>query len=132
MALLLALGFGSVRSQDSSLTGIEVNFHVPRNWRKVNDSVFVRTNYAQELARMSTALSEGHQPWRFEPANVAAACMWEFGITDSSTVLDFAERLTEIRHNEIYSVTTSSAEYIVHTRTKKKTLVAFRFEVRHR
>ena len=83
--------------QGSTSAELVINFKVPKGWKRINDSVFVRTNYEEEFRFWYNDLREGHMPWRGDPKNIAVTCLWSFGIHDGSPVWVFANRLTQVK-----------------------------------
>jgi len=87
----------------AAVSDITANFEIPSDWKKVNSNLYVLRKFNKTFKQWDKFLSEGHQPWRLEPINTAAACLWDFGIKDrSDDILIFANRLTEINKNEVY------------------------------
>jgi hypothetical protein len=127
---LASIVVSSGYSRDTTSSEIYINFNVPREWKKVNDSIYVLTNYKKKLNFESSYLAQGHMQWRLDPKNIAVTCLWDFGITDSTTVFNFAKRLTEVKENKIYSLRIDSTRYIIYVRTKKHTPLAYRLEVK--
>lgn len=105
-------------------------FKLPKDWKKVNDSLYVLKSYDKAFRFWSSFLSKGHQPWRYDPKNAAAQCLWDFGITDDTPVYKFAEHLKEIKRNKTYQLDTDSFMYIIHITTRNNIPVADRFVVR--
>jgi hypothetical protein len=121
----------SFYSQDTTSSIVQVNFNVPKDWKKVNDTLFIRRNYFKELNYWVANLSQGHMPWRADPKNIAITCLWNFGIKDGKPVDEFATHLTEIKKNKVFSFTVDSTRYIICVRTKKRTPIAYKLEIRH-
>ena len=90
--------------QETTLPDIQVKFQVPKDWKEINNTTYVLKDFDKTLSYWEKELSSGHQPWRLEPANVAAACLWDFGINDGSTIDDFADRLKMLEDGDIYSL----------------------------
>ena len=114
--------------QDTTSTKVQVDFHIPKDWKKVDSATYVLKNFDEAVNYWKKALNAGHQPWRFDPANTAAACLWEFGIKFQGTVYDFASHLNVIETGKIYSFRVNEKNYIVYIRTKNKTPVAYKLE----
>ena len=110
-----------------------IDFTGHRGWKKVNDSLFVLKDFEKEFNGLYTALSQGHQPWRWSPRFAAAACFWEFGIYYKFTnVFLFGARLTKIKEQEIYSVEVGGRTYLLHLKMKKGIPVPYRLEINNR
>ena len=116
--------------QGSTSAELVINFKVPKGWKRINDSVFVRTNYEEEFRFWYNDLREGHMPWRGDPKNIAVTCLWSFGIHDGSPVWVFANRLTQVKKNKIYSLRVDSTEYVIYIRTKKEIPIAYKFIIK--
>ena len=116
--------------QGSTSAELVINFKVPKGWKRINDSVFVRTNYEEEFRFWYNDLREGHMPWRGDPKNIAVTCLWSFGIHDGSPVWVFANRLTQVKKNKIYSLRVDSTKYIIYIRTKKEIPIAYKFIIK--
>ncbi len=108
------------RAQDSSSSSVVVHFTVPKEWTQVNDSVFVLKDYGKAFEEWSHQLADGHMPWRLGTANTAVKCLWEFGIRDTvhALVWDFAACLTEIRKDQVFSLTVGTRRYTVYLRSR--------------
>ncbi len=119
-------------SQDTTSARITINFKVPEGWKKVNDDVFALANFDKTYLFWSSYLSQGHQPWRLEPPNAAVACLWDFGINDGTTVFQFADRLDEIKTNELYSLAVNTTTYMIYIRIKKHIPIAYKVEIRRK
>jgi hypothetical protein len=109
---------------------IVIKFKIPKGWDKIKENLFVLKDYNKELNNWAPYLKQGHMPWRYDPKNIAVTCLWSFGITDGSSVDDFAQRLTEIKKDKVYSLDVDSTEYVIYVRTKKHTPIAYKFEVK--
>lgn len=127
--ILIAVPF--VYSQDTTASNIQVDFRVPKEWKKISDNTFVLKNIKKALNYWEKNFSGGHQPWRFDPANIAGTCLWEFGIKDDNTIIfDFASHLKVIKMGEVYSITSDKYEYVVYLRTEKTIPIAYKFEIK--
>ncbi len=113
--------------QDSAR--IDIDFKVPKGWKKLNDSVYVIKNYTKELNEWVSYLSQVHMPWRYNPKNIAVTCLWSFGITNHKPVFEFSDYLDEIKKDEIYSLTVDSTDYIIYVRIKKNVPIAYKFVI---
>ena len=77
-----------------------VNFTVPSDWEEVNYYLYTLKDFTKTYNYWREAMSEGHQPWRFDPVNVAAACLWDFGIRGrSKDILFLSNSLIEVNKN---------------------------------
>jgi hypothetical protein len=115
---------------DSLSSDITIEFKIPKGWIKINENLFVLKDYHKELNYWEPALKQGHMPWRYDPKNIAVTCLWSFGISNGSPVDDFAERLSEIKKDKIYSLEVDTTKYIIYVRTKKHTPIAYKFEIK--
>ena len=86
---------------DAVSAEVNCNFRVPPEWRKVTSNVYTLKNFTKTFKEWHRFLSAGYQPWRYESINAAAACLWGFGIRDNGFVFDFANRLAEIKENNV-------------------------------
>jgi hypothetical protein len=107
-------------AQTADSTSIEIHFHIPKGWGKLNDSTFVLRNYDREFNYWAQYLADGHMPWRLGPANVAATCLWDFGIKDPDHMLvwEFVSELKDVKKGEVYSLPVRSKEYVLFVRSK--------------
>jgi len=119
----------SAYCQDTTASEIQVDFRVPKEWKKIRENTFILKNFKKALNYWNKNLSGGHQPWRFDPANVAGTCLWEFGITDGNPIFDFASRLKIIKKDEVYSLKYDTINYVVYVRTEKKIPIAYKLEI---
>jgi hypothetical protein len=131
ISLLIILASLIIYSQNTISPDIQVNFKVPKDWKKLNDTLFIIRNFNKELNYWETNLGQGHMPWRFDPTSIAVTCLWKFGITDSTPVFIFANRLTEIKRDEIYSLTVDSTNYFIYVRTRRKIPVAYKLKIKY-
>ena len=114
----------------AAMSEITCNFKIPSEWRKVNNNLYTLRHFGKTLKEWDKFLSEGHQPWRLEPMNVAAACLWEFGIDDNShDIFKFADRLTEIKENRLYMLKAGTRSYYVYVRMSKAIPIAYRLAI---
>ncbi|MGA3287022.1 MAG: hypothetical protein ABSD46_06330 [Bacteroidota bacterium] len=128
LTLILVLSTASsTYCQDSAR--IDVDFKVPKGWKKLNDTIYVIKNYTKELNEWVSYLAQGHMPWRYDPKNIAVTCLWSFGITNHTPVFEFADYLEEIKKDEIYSLTVDSTDYIIYVRIKKNVPIAYKFVI---
>jgi hypothetical protein len=117
--------------QDTTSSAIQVKFKVPKDWKMMNSTTYVLKDFDKTLNYWEKELSSGHQPWRLEPSNVAAACLWDFGVKDESSVVDdFASRLTIIEAGKVYSLKTDQQTFVVYIKTEKKTPIAYKLEIK--
>jgi hypothetical protein len=119
----------SLYCQERSTSDINVLFKVPKEWKKVNDSVYVIRDFNKTLHFWTLYLADGHQPWRYDPRNVAGACLASFGIKDDSEVEEFSLRLKEIKPQEIYSLSVDNKKFTVYVKKKKNLPIAHRLEI---
>jgi hypothetical protein len=135
IGLLLGIAHGLfllAYGQDTTSSPIRVEFTVPKDWKRVNDSLFVIKDYQKQLTYWSSALEAGHMPWRNDPRNVAVTCLWDFGIKDGTPVFEFAKQLVEVRKNRIYYLTAGAMSYVIYIRIEKRTPIACKLEIKHR
>jgi hypothetical protein len=116
--------------QETSLSAIKQIFEVPKGWQMVNSSTYILKDFEKTVNYWEKELSFGHQPWRLEPANVAAACLLDFGIRNGSVIDDFAARLTVIEYGKIYSLKVNQQTFMVYIKTKKKIPIAYKLEIK--
>ncbi|MFZ1977088.1 MAG: hypothetical protein WAV76_03960 [Bacteroidota bacterium] len=129
--ILFLIIFSLAYCQDKTSSNIDVDFKIPKGWKKISDSVYILKNYAKELNEWAPYLAQGHMPWRYSPKNIVVTCLWSFGITDGTPVDVFAARLNEVKSKEIYSLIVDSTNYIVYIRTKKNVPIAYKFKIRN-
>ena len=127
----LFLSHYNIHSQDTTSTKIQVDFHVPKEWKKIDSTTYVLKNFDSTLNLYSKSLSDGHQPWRFDPGSTASACLWEFGIKFQGTVSDFASHLNVIEIGKIYSFKVDKKIYTVFIKTKDKVPIAYKLEIKN-
>lgn len=130
-ALLLLGNSRLIFAQDTSSSGIKVNFTVPKGWEEKQDSVFILKDFNKEFAKWYQALSNGHMPWRVIPKYVAVTCLWNFGIKDGTPVSSFANRLIEIKKGEVYSLNNDSKEYFIYIKSMKSIPIAYKLIIKH-
>jgi hypothetical protein len=118
-------------SQNRSTSDINVVFQVPKEWKKVSDSLYVIRDLNKAVNFWSLYLADGRQPWRFEPRNAAGACLAAFGIKDDSPVNEFSTRLTEINRREVYSLSVDNKKYVVYVKVKKNIPIAYKMEIKN-
>ena len=118
-----------MQGQGTPLPAIQVSFQIPKGWRKSSSSLFRLSNPDQQSRYWESELTSGHQPWRMDPLNVAAACLWDFGIQDGSTIEMFAHRLVVQKPNKEYSLSVGSQTFIVSVQTRHRVPIAYRFTV---
>jgi hypothetical protein len=112
------------------VSDITANFEVPSDWKKVNSNLYVLRKFNKTFKQWNKFLSEGHQPWRLEPINTAAACLWDFGIKDNSDdIFKFANRLTEIEANEVYMLKVGKRSYYIYIRVYKTIPIAYKLTI---
>ncbi len=112
------------------VSDITANFEVPSDWKKVNSNLYVLRKFNKTFKQWNKFLSEGHQPWRLEPINTAAACLWDFGIKDNSDdIFKFANRLTEIKGNEVYMLKVGKRSYYIYIRVNKTIPIAYKLTI---
>ena len=116
--------------QDTTTTIVKVDFHIPKDWEKINDTTYILKNFGKSLSYWSEALNSGHQPWMSDPKNCAAACLWEFGIKYHSDIFNFARQISEIKIRKVYSYKVNKVSYLVYIRTKDKIPIANKLEIR--
>jgi hypothetical protein len=114
---------------DSLSSDITIEFKIPKGWVQINKNLFVLKDYNKELNNWKPYLKQGHMPWRYSPKNIAVTCLWSFGISNGSPVDDFAEILSEIKKDKIYSLEVDTTKYIIYVRTNKHTPIAYKFEI---
>ncbi len=125
----LLLSYSNTYSQDTSSVKIQVNFLIPKDWKEIDSTTYVLRNFDSTLNYYKELLNAGHQPWRLDPGNTAAACLWEFGIKFQGTVSDFASHLNVIEIGKIYSFKVDKKTYTVFIRTKDKTPIAYKIKI---
>jgi hypothetical protein len=116
--------------QDSTSKVVQVDFHIPKDWKEIDSTTYVLKDFNKALNYWREAFSSGHQPWRLDPGNTAAACLWEFGIKYPGIVDDFASHLKVIETGKIYSFGVNQKNYMVFVRTKDKIPIAFKLEIK--
>jgi hypothetical protein len=115
---------------NESAPPIQIKFEVPKDWKMVDSNTYILQDFNKTINYWKKELSSGHQPWRLQPANVAAACLLDFGISDGSIIDDFADRLTIIEDRKIYSLKTDQQTFTVHIKIEDKTPIAYRLEIK--
>ena len=85
---------------------------------------FMLRDVDRERKSFETELNAGHQPWRLEPINVAAACLWNFGIQDGSSVFEFAKRMVVVKPGEQYALSAGPRTYTVSIETQRNIPIA--------
>jgi hypothetical protein len=116
--------------QPAVFSDISVNFRIPENWKKINDNLFILKDFNETFTQWNKILSKGHQPWRLEPINIAAACLWDFGIKDNSDdIFKFADRLTEIKENKLFMLKDGKNKYLIYVRVKKTIPIAYKLVI---
>ncbi len=114
----------------ATLSDITVNFEIPSNWKKVNGNLYTLKDFNKTFKQWNKFLSEGHQPQRLEPINTAAVCLWDFGIKDNSDdIFKFADRLTEIKENEVYMLKVGKRNYYIYVRINKTIPIAYKMVI---
>jgi hypothetical protein len=109
----------------------KVDFTIPRGWKKVNDTLFVLSDFNKEFKAIAPSLARGHQPWRGSPRLAAAASFLEFGVSYKfSDVFLFGGRLVEIKPQEIFSVNIEGVMYRIHVRLKQRVPIPDRLEIK--
>lgn len=96
----------------------------------VDNTTYTLQNFSKTSRYWKKVLSSGRQPWRFGPANVAGACLWDFGIQDGTDIYEFADRLTTIDDGKIYSLKTSQQTFVVYIKTEKQIPIAYKLEIK--
>jgi hypothetical protein len=118
------------RGTAEGVSEITCNFKIPSGWKEVRNDVYVLKDLNKTLREWDKFLSEGHQPWRLEPTNTAAACLWDFGIEDNSRdIFKFAERLTTISENRLYMLKVRKSNYYVFVRVYGTIPIAYKLMI---
>lgn len=113
-----------------AVSDLTVNFEIPSDWKKVNGNLYVLKEFDKTFKAWHKFLSEGHQPWRLEPINTAAVCLWDFCIKDNSDdIFKFADRLTEIKENEVYMLKVGKRNYYNYVRVNKRIPIAYKLAI---
>jgi hypothetical protein len=115
---------------DSNSSGIQIKFQVPKDWKMVDRTTYILQDLNKTLSYWEKELSSGSQPWRLEPVNVAAACLWDFGIQDGTDIFNFSEHLKIVVEGEIYSLKTTKQSFVVYIKTGKQTPIAYKLELK--
>lgn len=114
----------------SAVSDMTVQFKTPSDWKKAGTSRYILKDFDKTSKAWHKFISEGHQPWRLEPINTAAACLWDFGIKDNSDdIYKFANRFIEIRENEIYMLKAGRISYYIYVRVDKTIPIAYKLEI---
>jgi hypothetical protein len=117
LALLFTVSHGQCeegRKAKASVSPITCDFHIPQQWKKVKNNIYRLKSFSKTYEEWAQFLDEGHQPWRLEPQNTAAACLWDFGISDNSAdIFYFADRLVEIKKSSLYVLRAENTSYYV-------------------
>lgn len=114
----------------SAISDITDKFKIPADWKKVTDNQYILKDFNKTFKASHKFLLEGHQPWRLEPINIAAVCLWDFGIKDNSDdIFKFADRLTEIKENEKYMLKAGNTNYYIYVRVNKTIPIAYKLEI---
>jgi len=114
----------------AAVSDITVNVQIPSDWKKINGNLYVLREFNKTFKQWNKFLSEGHQPWRLEPINTAAACLWDFGIKDNSDdIFKFADRLTEIKEDEVYMLKVGKRNYYIYVRVNKTIPIAYKLAI---
>jgi hypothetical protein len=127
-AIVFALASHSYCNETPS--AMQIKFEVPKDWKMVDSTTYILQDFNKTFNFSKKELLSGRQPWRLQPANVAAACLWDFGISDGSIIDDFADRLAIIEDGKIYSLKTDQQTFTVHIKTEDKTPIAYKFEIK--
>ena len=109
---------------------IRVEIRTPKGWEKSGSTGFVIRDFDQELRSLENELKAGHQPWRLDPLNAAASCLWNFGIQDGTAIFEFAKRLVVVKPGEQYAVSVGSKTYTVSIRTQHSIPIAFELAIK--
>jgi uncharacterized protein YecT (DUF1311 family) len=127
------IAFGDLRivySQKTTEIVANVDFHIPKGWKEINDTTFILKNFIENFDYWNKFLSSGHQPWRYDAKNCAAVCLQEFGIKYPSDISNFAKQINEIKTGRVYSYKVNKQSYIVYIRKKDKIPIAHRLDIR--
>ena len=120
-----------VFGQVQALSPIKVEMRTPKGWEKSGSMDFVLRDFDQKLRSLENELNAGHQPWRLEPINAAAACLWDFGIQDGSTAFEFAKRLVVVKPGEQYALSVGPRIYTVSIRTRRRIPIAVKLAIQN-
>jgi len=108
---------------------VQAKFHIPNGWGKSGPGQFTLGDFKKAHAFWEEQLSHGHQPWRLEPASVAAACLWDFGIHDGGNDSDLANRLKVVKPGEVFRISIGSSTYTVTIKTERRIPIAVQVTV---
>jgi hypothetical protein len=64
------LSYYSAYCQDTTASDIQVDFRVPKEWKKTSDTIFVLKDFKKTLNYWYKNISEGHQPLWTDPRRV--------------------------------------------------------------
>ena len=103
----------SLAAQGALPAGVKVHFHIPKGWRRIGPSEVIHKNIAHEAKVVEKFVAQGHQPWRLDPASVAAICLVEFGIEGFPDAADMTEYLQPSKSGSEFGMTADSKTYIV-------------------
>ena len=121
------------RGPDVRISEISADLKIPPDWKKVGKNIYTLKNFNKTLEEWNRFLSEGHQPWRLEPKNTAAACLLDFGVSDNShDIFKFADRLTEVKESEVYVLKAGKDDYDVFVRVGKTIPIAYKLVIMER
>ena len=107
----------------------KAELQIPKGWERSSPTRFTLKDFETAFRHWQKELDSGHQPWRMEPANAAAACLLDFGIQDSSDVLYLAQRLVVVQPGKQYRITLAATTYIISIKVKHRIPIAYKLSV---
>ena len=104
----------------------------PSGWVEISSGVFKLEHPERVREQSSAILAGGHQPWRLEPANIAAECLQAFGIDGPHDFIAFGAMLHPVQAHSIFQLQRPGLTYTVHIDNQSKVPVATKFIVTKR
>ena len=129
LAISLALCFGALNGQAPIPPHANINFHVPVDWKKAGATEFILRDFDRNSREAEKSMSQGYQPWRLDPANVAAACMMGFGAEGFADVFELADCLKVVKPKEEFALSIASRTLVVCLKYRKQVPIAYRVHV---
>ena len=106
------------------------DLRIPKGWCQSSPSLFKIESFTREQHFWEAQLSAGHQPWRRDPSMVAAACLSDFGIKESSSIDELSKCLIVQVSGRKYALSVDSTTYIVRIKTSHQIPIAYQVEVK--